>query len=1235
MRIRKLELQGFKSFADRATLHFGPGISCVVGPNGCGKSNIMDAVRWCIGEQSARSLRGESMSDIIFAGSAARKGLGFAEVGLTFVAGDEPFPGIWQRFPELEVSRRLFRDGASEYRVNEEKVRLRDIADLFLDTGVGNRLYSFIEQGRIGQIVHARPQERRSLIEEAAGISRYKARREESLEKLGHTREALDKVADLHDDLGRQLKAAERQVQRALRAQHLRARWRQEGLLVGLARFGGLAADRKVLGERLRAANAELEEAGRAVARHEQDLDRRRALHEVAEAEAGRVRDRLNEVEAQRRVEDSAQQFQEREHVKETSRLAQLERDQEDQRRERDHAAAEAAAAGAAVTAAESELARVRSEADGAQQELQQRHVEASGVRERLDRARRAAHTALEGAVRTRGQQAGLQARRQELDGRTERHRRAVGELGPSRAAEELVRLRATAAEADRRVIAARHVVDAAVVDGRARVEAGRAEAGALAMFRSMAVAAERAAEVGLTETTRRRAALGARWDALAGMEAAHADLPDGVKAALTMPGVLGLLGERLSMSEALEGPTSRALDGALDAVLVPDAATAMMVAEAAGASRLRVLALDRVPAGRAADGALTGLAAVLARDDDTRAALAALLPDAEVVADLAAAYARWVPGRTLVTRGGAVLRADGLLVLGAESGAALASVRRRREMDEVATRQEQVPVAAAEAALAAATAELRGAEATILTHQAALEALARSEAEALEASRAEARRLDQLAGELRHRVREVEAEALRQARAAETLVQEAAALATLEAALAVDRVRLDAERAVAEGIQGDAEAALRAEQVELERVEPLLAAASERAQTLRLSAASLQSTALQQAQLALAARARTERAQRRVEQIAQERTDTEARLLQLALDQDATRATVGRLGEEEGAIATELERVRLAAGEAKETVRIEDLATRASRERRDGSRDRQVAAELAWQQVKHAVETLLKATEEQNGLSLPSLLDRIDRDGALLVPGWEPTAAELDLGAELVPTLRLDNRALDLDEEQLRERHLAAEARREALFKLGETNPDSIPEYHAVRTVFDDIDRQRADLQTALEVIESAIARINQTCRERFRETYEAVTEHFAALYPRLVGGGSARLELTDAEDLLNCGVEMLVQPPGKKVQVLSLLSGGEKAMAAIGLIFALFRVKPSPFCLLDEVDAPLDEGNGARFNEMLREMASASQFIVITHNKKTMECADVLYGVTMPEPGQSRLVSVRLEGG
>lgn len=1229
MRIRKLELQGFKSFADRAVLHFGPGISGVVGPNGCGKSNIVDAVRWCIGEQSARSLRGDSMSDVIFAGSASRQGVGFAEVSLTFVAGSEPFPGVWQRFPELEVSRRLYKDGQSEYRVNTEKVRLRDIADLFLDTGVGNRLYSFIEQGRIGQIVHARPAERRSLIEEAAGISRYKLRREESLEKLAQTRDALEKVADLHDGLGREMKAAERQVQRALRAHNLGARFRQEELHLALARFGTLAADRKALLERLRHATAELEEVQRAVARHEEELGQRRALHEAAEAEAGRVRDRLNELEAQRRVEESARIFQEREQQKDSARLGQLDRDQEEQRTERDAAAAEAERSATASALAEGELSRVRAEAEAAQARLQAAHRAHGDARAALERARAAAQRALETKVRAGGQLAGLAARRQELDARAERHKKAVAEAGPGRAQEELERVRGALATAEAAVTTARAAVDARAAAGKAAVEEARAAVSAKVAARTAAIDVVRRAEQALAEVGRERERLQARHDALTDMERRNVDLPDGARAALATPGAAGTLAQHLTVPADREQAVGVALEGGLDVVLVPDAETAVRAATAAKGSRVRVLALSGAP-----EASLSGLAADLAPDDMGAAALRALLPDAELVPDLPTAYARWAPGRSFVTPAGAVLRRDGLLVLGVDAGAGLGSVRRRRELVELEGKIAAQPVAEREAALRAAREGLVAAEAAVAAQQAEVEARGQAENAALEALRAELRRTETVSAECRHRVRELEAEALRQVRAAEALHLEAELLAGLEDALLADRARIDKELAAAGAAHEAAETALRAEQVRLETVEPELAAANESVQTLRVQTASLQGEAIREGQAAAQARQRTERAQRRVEQIAQERTDLEARLLTLALDMETTRATLQRLGEELGTVSGQLDAARERAREEKERVRVEEAAAKSARDRRDGAKDRHAAAEVAYQRVKFGVEELLRTTEERHGLSLPSLLDRIDRDGALLVPGWEPAEAELELGAEAVPTLRLDLRALDLDEATLTARQKAVEGIRDALFKLGETNPESIPEYHAVRAQYVDIDRQRKDLESAMEVIESAIARINQTCRERFRETYDLVQEHFATLYPRLVGGGSARLELTDADDLLNCGVEMLVQPPGKKVQVLSLLSGGEKAMAAIGLIFSLFRVKPSPFCLLDEVDAPLDEGNGSRFNDMLREMAAVSQFIVITHNKKTMEAADVLYGVTMPEPGQSRLVTVRLEG-
>ncbi len=1209
MKIRKLELQGFKSFADRATLHFGPGISGVVGPNGCGKSNIMDAVRWCIGEQSAKSMRGDSMADVIFAGSAARHGVSMAEVSLTFSAGSEPFPGQWARFPELEVTRRLFKDGASDYMVNGERVRLRDVNDLFMDTGVGNRLYSFIEQGRIGQIVHARPQERRTLIEEAAGISRYKARREESLERLASTREALDRVADLHDELARTMKSAERQVQKSLRAQSLDARLRQVELAVALARFGGLAADRKALTERLRGALADLEEATRSMSRHDEELGRRRAVYEAAEAEAGRQRDELNRVEADRRVEESAAVYQAREIQAGTDRLGQLARDLEDQRQERDAAAAEAEAAGRVAAEAQSQLGQVRAEADEAARQLQAAHAAVGEARRGLEVAKQGAQAALAAVVRCRGEVAGLAARRAELDARAERHQRAVAENGPGRAPEELERRRASLG-----------VVEAAAASGRAEIERRRLALGPLEAARKSATEATRRAETSLTESTRERERLRARLEALLDMERRHVDLPDGVRAALGVPGTRGAVVDGLRLSADLEGPVSRALEGALDAVVVPSVDVALAVAAAAGGSRLRVLVVELA---ERVGGEALGLSTEIAGTEEGRVAVGALLPQLALANDLGDAFARWQPGRVVVTRDGAVLRRDGMLVLGAEAGAGLASVRRRREIDEVTAKVAAVPVAAAEGAVAEARAAERAAEAAL--------ALA---AGTLEEARAAARAMESQVAEARHRVREAEADALREQRAQESILREAELLAAAEAAFVADQQRIWASGAAAEERQLAAEVAVRDEQVKLESLEPSLAEAQARTQSLRFRAESLQKDALAAEAARAGAAARSERASRRVEQVALETGDVERRRVQLALEAEGTRDRIAALALAQGQVAAELDAARERARLEKEKVRLEEAATRAARERRDAAKDRHVEAEGALSRVKAEIDGLLGGAEAAHGTSLPAMLDRVDRDGALLVAGWLPTDDERALGAEAVPTLRIDAVALDLDEETLAERGRQVESLRADRFKIGETNPTAIGEFYSAKAQYDDIDRQRADLVAAMEIIESALAKINQTCRERFRETFDLVCEHFGEIYPRLVGGGSARLDLTDDDDLLSCGVEMLVQPPGKKVQSLALLSGGEKAMAAIGLIFALFRVKPSPFCLLDEVDAPLDEGNGTRFNDMLRVMASSSQFIVITHNKKTMEAADVLYGITMPQPGISRLVSVKLEG-
>lgn len=1355
MRIRKLEIQGFKSFADRAVFHFGPGISGVVGPNGCGKSNIVDAVKWCIGEQSARSLRGESMSDVIFAGSASRAPVNLAEVSLTFVAGDEPFPGIWARFPEVDVTRRLYRDGHSEYLVNQERVRLRDVVDLFLDTGVNNQLYSFIEQGRIGQIVHARPEQRRTLIEEAAGISRYKQRRDETLGRLEETRQTLDRVADLAEELGRQLRSAQRQVERAWRWRWLSVKVRQEEVAVALARCAGLLADRKALSEQVRQAGAAVEEAQRTVDRVEQQLDAARTALEAAEESAARARDRLADLEAQRRVEESALQYQEREAVTVAERLKKLGADQEAVRTERDRAQAEAEAAGRAREEADASLARARREAEALGVEAQALDARVDEARRELDAARGRAVKGLETAVAARAEAAALGERRADLERRKaelERRRaeqdRAGGhqdeEIGRHAAALAAARERADAVRA--RVEAARLEVQRAERDrdeavgaaraaearlgeavrgaeralaeairqaqargaeGVARAEAATHEAvrramaeAAQAVAEAEARAARRMAEVDAAHApavaraeAERRAArdtearLRARVESLEELERRHAELPDAARAALAVEGSLGLLVDGIEVPEGLEGVMARAAEGGLHAVRVRDEAAALAAVRAARGGRVRVLLPG---AGAEAPGEVGG-------DPAARADLGRILGRFQVVDDAEAAVRAWTPGLRVASRDGTVVRPDGLLVMGEEAAGA-AGLERRRALAglRLALEAAEREAAAAEARLAereearrsaveaaraegeAEVAEVRargpeaeaaaraaGAEAVGRARQAAeagvraateagerkvaearrvgeealaaarsavegAEAAVRAAARGLEDVRAEQREVELAVAEARHRLEGQRAERAAAVRAVEGLRAEVEQLERGMVEVAAALAAAEARRGAAEAEQEAAEEAARGWRRRLDADEPALARAQEALTATRLQAAGFQRDLAAATAAEAAALARAERAAARSTQVAAERGDLEARAVSLAAERAATRERLQALGEQVGAVRVELDAWREQLRALREKVRGLDVAAREARDRREAARTVYGERERALAEVRATLDRLRGDVEERHAVSLPGLLDRIDRDGQLLLDGWTPEPVAGLEAPEPIATLRVT--AADL-EGDVRARAAELATWKEQLQRLGEVNLEAEGEYREIAERHAEIARQRADLEEAMGIIEQTIARLNRTCRERFRETFDRVDAHFAEIYPRLVGGGLARLELTDEDDLLTTGVEIVVQPPGKRVQNLSLLSGGEKAMAAIALIFALFQVKPSPFCLLDEVDAPLDEANGARFNETLKVMSRRSQFIVVTHNRKTMEAADVLYGVTMPEPGISRLVSVRID--
>lgn len=1239
MHIRKLELQGFKSFADRAVFHFGPGIAGVVGPNGCGKSNIVDAVKWCIGEQSAKSLRGDSMADVIFGGSSTRHAVNLAEVSLTFVAGEEPFPGIWARYAEVDVARRLYRDGHSEYLINTERVRLRDVQDLFMDTGVGNQLYSFIEQGRIGQIVQARPEQRRTLIEEAAGISRYKIRRQETLEKLEGTRVSLDRIADLADEMARQLRAAERSVIKAGRWRALQARVRQEDVVVALAQCAALVGDRKALGERLRVARDDFDEATRAVERNEAELAQRRATLEAVEEELGRARDTLSEREGERRVEESALQYQARETETAQARLSRLERDQEELRNERDAASAEATQRGRAREEAERALVVVRAAIETGAAEMRERTIAVDAAREKLGRARTEAMGAFEVAVKARAVRAGMDGRRADLASRRERHHARVAEAQQldSHVEEELLRVHVQLGAAEAEVQEARLAFERGR-GGLAGAEARREAALRGVREREQAVRAQEQVvfqkDQGLTAVVRAREQVRARVDSLDDLVKRNAAAPDGVKVALAVPGAMGMLAGQLDVPEALEGLLARGLDGGLDTVLVPDARTAVVVARTLGRQRARVVVVP--PADTEATlPALPEWAASVSGTAAGVRTLRALLGGCPLVPTLAEALGAWAPGRRLVTEDGALVREDGGVVLGTDAGAAGAALRQRRELlaarEDLQTRDHAVEAAQEEVGQARARIpELRAEVEAAGQAVHAAEAAIKAEQAAVEGLRGDVRSREMALSEVRHRLNARQAEKQQAARTAAALAAEEQGLRQAEDSIAADDGRAAQAIAAAEVRQGAAEDTLRAAQRVIEAEEPALAAVSERVQRQRGEAAGLQREAQAQREGEVAAAARAERAATRSVQVEAERGDLEVRLVQLAEENARSRTRLQALGEEVGQLRELLDARREESRAGKERVRLAEAATRAARERRDAARDRVADADRQLAEVRATLERLRTEAEERLSLSLPGLLDRLDRDGQILMEGYEPVPAPGLPPAEAVPVLRITPADLDGD---IRARAQALAGLREQLGRIGEVNLGAEDEYREVAARHADLDRQRQDLVDAMAIIEQAIARINKTCRERFRETFDLVNGNFHRVYPRLVGGGSARLELTDEEDLLTCGVEIVVQPPGKKIQNLTLLSGGEKAMAALGLIFSLFLVKPSPFCILDEVDAPLDEANGARFNDMLKEMSALAQFIVVTHNKKTMEAADVLYGVTMPEPGASRLVTVKID--
>ena len=1176
MRIRTLEITGFKSFGDRAVLAFPKGLSAVVGPNGCGKSNVVDAIRWVMGEQNPRQLRGRLMEDMIFSGTETKEPVGMAQVILTLDNSDGLAAAPYDGFSEIQITRRLYRSGESEYLINKVPVRLRDVTDFFLDTGVGTRGYTIVEQGRIGEIVSTKPEDRRVIIEEAAGIGKYRQRRRETERKLQATEQNLLRVTDILGELRRQIGSLDRQARRAARYKELSALVRDLELEVTQENFQVDAERRRELEEQLESARAEAIARDANVARVDSSLEEERRVHLDQERELQRSSERLFSMRSEIQSTESRVEWERRERdglsrliEDRQGEIAELEQQLGVNRASLQEAVQEYAAVDARIGIGESD----RAQRDAELRRQGDQRAELQGKREALQ-SRLVQLSAEGGTLGSRAE--GLDERRSEIELSLRKSEEALEASGLE--VEEISR-------------------DQASLEGGLRTSL--AEQGELShrlseLMRESARAAEQreATESELASLKGRGQQLAARLETLR-----EAERRESQRVADTLErlspgerrGVRGLLSEVLRVRDDVEPALEAVLQGRLDAVLVenPEAGLALLRAfRKRAAGRAVALSLhagdDRplsgfVPLGRP-------LLELVEVDAGFRPLVERLLRDVYLVDDLAEAVKRFGvsdPPAVFVTREGELLDRSGALTGG--SGAPAGALSRGREIRDLG-------------------AELQGVEERCRQVS--------GEVQSAEDRVSELGRDTENARNRRHTaelaVVNVEKDLERARERSKAALEAGEGLRTDKGRLLSELERSDAERegtrrrveaierelATAEAGQDDLAAAVAASSRELERLDQSLVQSRVELAELRARGDQLQenrnrlrSQVNESVEWVSRRNEEVRSAKERTEELGQSTVEAEASLAQLIRQEEELRARqdAARGGYEQSS------------GSVK---RLELEGRSASRER-DEAREAVSSSELAVQEVRMRLDQLRERILERYGVDLSTY--RSGERGRGERPDRESRETEL--------------------------RRLRA-----SLQSLGEVHLGAIEEYEEVSERHRYLDEQKADLELSIERLRGAISRINRTSRARFRETFEAVNAEFQKVFPRMFRGGRASLSLTESEDVLEAGIEISAQPPGKRLQSVNLLSGGEKALTAISLLIAVFRVKPSPFFLLDEVDAALDDANVGRFDDLLAEMSANSQFVVITHNKSSIESADVLYGVTMEEPGLSKLVTVDL---
>lgn len=1158
MRLKSIKLAGFKSFVDPTTVNFPSNMCAVVGPNGCGKSNIIDAVRWVLGESSAKNLRGESMADVIFNGSGGRQPVGQASIELVFDNKDGGIGGEYAGYSEIAIRRQVTRDGQSEYFLNGTRCRRRDITDIFLGTGLGPRSYAIIEQGTISRLIESKPEELRVFIEEAAGISKYKERRKETASRMRRTSENLERLTDLRDELERQLQHLQRQSQAAERYKSLKEEERTLKQRLAAAQWRDLESE----GSSTASVLGDLEVQLEAVRAEQQSVDTALEAHRIAHGERN---DALAETQGQfyaigaqvsqieqelRHQGERAQQIdldvastavalqQAQQHLEEDGeRLAGWEAELETLSPQLQTLQAVGAQAAAVLGEAEGQMQSWQSVWD----EFNQR---AAGPRQQTEvQQSRIQH--LEHSL------ARLQKRLEQL----QQERTAQGESEKGR---DIDALRSAQREAEQALELAQHAVEGLESDvSRLREERGERQNSVDELRSELQVKRGRLASLEALQQAARERADGAGVDAWLSSE--------GLDSARRLV-------ESLQVEPLWQRAVETVLGSVLQGICVDD-----IVSHGDALAQLAKGELTLLAPASGLVCAPDSLAMRIRGDERARSLLASVrcASDAAEARELAAGLGA---GESVITPDGLWFGPNWLRrVDGAEAEGGV--IERQQELDalqaEVFSLHEREQ--SASAALAEMAQRLSFAEQERRKVRAEADAGSRTHSEALARLRAEeAKQEQQLAR--RKRMEDERLELQTQYEQEQQAIVDArtslsAAIETMDA----DSQEREKQLAARESLR----TALDQARSGAHRERDAAHQAALRHQSLLTQRETIRG-ALQRA------REQVQALGERLQQLESARGDNESPVAQLKTDLEQNLAL--RVESESALTAA-----RQAMAEVEHALREAEQERMQIEQRAAGVREQLEAQRLSRQSLQLRQDTLVGQLHEL-GADLPPLLEGLPES--------------------------VDTNAWEIELERIANR----------INRLGPINLAAVEEYQRQSERKNYLDAQNEDLESALETLEAAIRKIDRETRSRFQETFDQVNSGLQELFPRVFGGGAASLEMT-GDDLLDTGISILAQPPGKKNSTIHLLSGGEKALTAIALVFSIFQLNPAPFCMLDEVDAPLDDANVGRYARMVKEMSEKVQFVFITHNKITMEMADHLMGVTMHEPGVSRLVSVDVE--